>query len=113
MKELYVFYFDYKKKEVVRNSVGVEEKPNTLRAACFLPVCYLTTLKKSDIDNVSMVRRYKVYVSYSDDMKPAIRAFRAYFGEKSKQLKEEAEKYDDFYRNCFRYHDDAGSVYVS
>ena len=46
------------------------------------------------------------------DFKKAVVAFRKYFAEKHRKAKAEMEKYDDFYRSCFKYTTPTGTVMV-
>ena len=44
--------------------------------------------------------------------KKAVLAFRKYFAIKHRNAKDEMEKYDDFYRSCFKYTTPTGTVMV-
>lgn len=91
--KLYVFYFSRVTKEVVRDEVEVEDKPKFLKA---------------DTDKIY----HDAYVSENGDFKKAVVAFRKYFAEKHRKAKAEMEKYDDFYRSCFKYTTPTGTVMV-
>lgn len=88
--KLYVFYFSRVTKEVVRDEVEVEDKPKSYKTPAGYCLPYL---------NVSKFLK-------------AVIAFRKYFAEKHRKAKAEMEKYDDFYRSCFKYTTPTGTVMV-
>lgn len=115
--KLYVFYFSRVTKEVVRDEVEVEDKPKSYKtpAGYRLPYLEVSKFLKADTDKIyhdAYVSENDAYVSENDDFKKAVVAFRKYFAIKHKEAKAEMEKYDNFYRSCFKYTTPTGTVMV-
>lgn len=110
--KLYVFYFSRVTKEVVRDEVEVEveDKPKSYKtpAGYCLPYLEVSKFLKADTNKIY----HDAYVSENGDYKKAVVAFRKYFAEKHRKAKAEMEKYDDFYRSCFKYTTPTGTVMV-
>lgn len=108
--KLYVFYFSRVTKEVVRDEVEVEDKPKSYKtpAGYCLPYLNVSKFLKTDTDTIY----HDAYVSENGDFKKAVIAFRKYFAQKHRNAKAEMEKYDDFYRSCFKYTTPTGTVMV-
>lgn len=98
--KLYVFYFSAITKEVVRDTVEVEEKPKSYK----VPEGYCSILGVSKFlkDDTNKIY-HDAYVSEDGDYRKAVLAFRKYFAGKYEKAKAEMEKYNDFYRSCFKY----------
>lgn len=103
---LYVFHFDMSKKEVLRKTVEVEEKPKTYKVASgVIPFIGISKILKEDLNKVT---RNLVYISTEDDPVKAVRVFRKYWADKYEAAKNSADIYDDYYRSCFKYADETG-----
>lgn len=88
----------------------VEGKPKSYKtpAGYCLPYLEVSKFLKADTDKIY----HDAYVSENGDFKKAVVAFRKYFAEKHRKAKAEMEKYDDFYRSCFKYTTPTGTVMV-
>lgn len=103
---LYVFHFDTFKKEVLRETVEVEEKPKTYKTVSGnMPFTYISKILKEDLKKVT---RNLVYISTEDDPVKAVRAFRKYWADKYEAAKNSADIYDNYYHSCFKYADETG-----
>lgn len=105
---LYVYHFNYSTKEVEKATAEAEEKPKSYKVNGNLPFLGITKVLK---DSMNVVY-HDTYISEKDDQAKAVRAFRKYFVEKHRKAKAEMEKYDDFYRSCFKYTTPTGTVMV-
>ena len=105
---LYVYHFNYSTKEVEKATAEAEEKPKSYKVTSNLPFLGISKVLK---DSMNMVY-HDTYISEKDDQAKAVRAFRKYWSEKHKEVKAAVEKYDDFYRSCFKYTTPTGTVMV-
>lgn len=105
---LYVYHFNYSTKEVEKATAEAEEKPKSYKVNGNLPFLGISKVLK---DSMNVVYR-DTYISEKDDQAKAVRAFRKYWSEKHKEAKAAVEKYDDFYRSCFKYTTPTGTVMV-
>ena len=85
-------------------------KPKSYKtpAGYCLPYLEVSKFLKADTDKIY----HGAYVSENGDFKKAVIAFRKYYAIKHRNAKDEMEKYDDFYRSCFKYTTPTGTIMV-